>query len=337
LDSFVNQGLLHRADLMYTLGQVPKWAAARPNDPTMYGPTTSGSEPRSLRVWQQHLLTMATRYKGKIKYYEVWNEPNYYPFYTGNIGTMFQMTKTAWETIKGIDPTAKIVSPAATTADEGEAWLDEFLRLGGGQYVDVVAFHFYVSKPEDLPTEIGRIKTILRKYGLENKPIWNTEAGWCIENEGEFNDEDLGGLCPTREEVLSSSEAASYIARSYILAAGGGLSRYYWYAWDDEIMGFTEYGGTTVKTETANAFATVQKWITNKRVYPCTVDTAGVWQCKITTATSVSYVVWNPDKTVAFLPPANWYVRYATTLSGKVTVLGGKAATVGSSPILLTR
>ncbi len=66
-------------------------------------------------------------------------------FWSGSTDELLTLTKEASAIIKGIDPTAIIVSPAATNNASGPSWVNEFLSKGGGQYVDVIGYHFYVN------------------------------------------------------------------------------------------------------------------------------------------------------------------------------------------------
>ena len=66
-----------------------------------------------------------------------------------------------------------------------EQYLEKFLQLGGGEYIDVYNFHYYgAAKPTPGFAKYYRsgeeiyhsMKTILKKYGYEDKPIWVTET-----------------------------------------------------------------------------------------------------------------------------------------------------------------
>ncbi len=56
---------------------------------------------------------------------------------------MIALVREAHQIIKSVDPSAILVSPSETS-DYGLPWLSEFLSEGGGQYVDVIGYHFYV-------------------------------------------------------------------------------------------------------------------------------------------------------------------------------------------------
>src|SRR5882672_950381 len=93
------------------------------------------SRPKDLEDWRTFVRTIATRYKGRIHAYEIWNEPNVKRFWTGSIDQWVALTREASVIINSIDPQAIVVSPPATSFP-GIKWLPEFLSKGG-QYVDV--------------------------------------------------------------------------------------------------------------------------------------------------------------------------------------------------------
>ena len=83
---------------------------------------------------------------------------------------------------------------------------------GGGQYVDVIGYHFYDAPhpPEDMVPLIQKVEQLMAENGAGNKPLWNTETGW-----------------PYPKPFPSDDLAAAYLARAYILnwarASGGSI------------------------------------------------------------------------------------------------------------------
>ena len=201
------------------MGQSPPWASARPNDYSPYRPGWP-AEAKNIEDWRNYVRTVATRYKGKIPYYEIWNEPNLKHYFSGTGKTMLNLSKEAYQILKEVDPNIKVVSPSMTTVEEGLVWLEEFLRDGGKNYVDVIGYHFYVpvEPPEKMVLEIMRVRKVMAKYGVEKMPLWNTEAGWL--GKEPFQDEQKG---------------AAYVARAYILNWLAGVERFYWYDWDSPV------------------------------------------------------------------------------------------------------
>ena len=166
------------------LTYTPRWASSTPDAATDVQadnpPGLSGGAAGDMEDWKTYVRTVATRYKGKIHDWEIWNEPNRPQSWTGSVETMVEMTRQASIILKGIDPSNRIVCPAPEQ-EKGLPFLDKFLSNGGGQYVDVIGYHFYVSAtgtPEDMVSLIQKVKAIMEKNGVGNKPLWDTEAGW---------------------------------------------------------------------------------------------------------------------------------------------------------------
>src|SRR5215471_134054 len=179
LDGYVSVAEQHGTGLLLTLGGTPKWASAKPQLKSNYYPGFSG-EPTNIEDWREYVRTTVSRYKGRIQAYEIWNEPNLADFWSGSIDQMLTLTREASQIIHNVDPKALVVSPSATAA-YGIPWLAEFLKKGGGQYLDVVGFHFYVDPqlpPEEMLAIIQRVRQVLADNGLAEKPVWNTETGW---------------------------------------------------------------------------------------------------------------------------------------------------------------
>jgi hypothetical protein len=126
-----------------------------------------------------------TRYKGKIAFYELWNEPYFTEVFgvtgrghfTGSAVKMVEMAGIAKRVRDEIDPKARIVSPACVGQPK---CLDAFLAAGGAGLVDVIAFHFYAS-PERIPELAAEVKAVMRRHGVEQLPLWNTESGYLVQ------------------------------------------------------------------------------------------------------------------------------------------------------------
>jgi len=216
LDQLVSIAEQNDKEIILTLGITPSWAAKNPDHISTYGGLSTTSEPRNISDWNDYIRTLGLRYKGRIKYWEIWNEPDLYIFYTGSISKMVEMTQTAHTILKEIDNENKIISPSITGwlgITLGLNWLHQYLSMGAKDFVDIIGYHSYndsFSKPEDLYFLLNQVKEIL--YNLDiSKPIWNTEGGYY----------DYG----TPREMR-----ASIMARMLILYKIYGIERFCWYS-----------------------------------------------------------------------------------------------------------
>lgn len=313
LDNYVALAEQHGTGLLLPLAMTPQWAAARPR---------ITAEPRDLQDWRNYVRTIVTRYKGRIQAYEIWNEPNLTDFWTGSVDQMLTLTKEASAIVHGLDPKAVVVSPSAT-ADYGIPWLVEFLKRGGGQFVDVIGYHFYVSpntkQPEEMLPVIQRVRQVMSESGLGNKPLWNTETGW---------------LAPA--QFASEEVAAGFLARAFILGWAAGLQRFYWYAWDNRSLAIVTYKEAEHRvTPAGNAYKVIQQWLIGASMDSCKENTDHSWTCQLNRSGQKQWIVWNPQGICKFEVPGTWHVKSATSLREDASSLQGSSIEIGPAPILL--
>jgi hypothetical protein len=271
--------------------------------------------------WRIFVRTVATRYKGRIHNWEIWNEPNRPQSWTGSVDTMVEMTRDASRILKEIDPDNRVVSPAPTGI-YGLPFLDKFLSKGGGQYADAIGYHFYVGHddpPEAMVPLIDKVKAAMQRYGLGSKPLWNTEAGWLGPNS------------------LSSEVGSAYISRAYILDWADGVSRFYWFAWENHRgtqIELTEQDNAGL-TLAGKAFATTQAWMTGAVMTRCINSTDGTWMCDLRNQNGVFHILWNTNGNTMLPLPEDWHASYANTLAGSKTAIQGKSIAIGIQPMLI--
>lgn len=333
LDGYISLAESHSVEILLPLGLTPAWASSRPKEKSGYE-HGNAAEPRNISDWSEYVREVATRYKGRIHAYEIWNEPNLSDFFSGRPDTMLELAREAYGVLKQVDETVLVVSPSAT-GQTGIAWLEHYLQMGGGAYADVIGFHFYVTPgaPEAM-LELGeRLRTVLEENHLATKPLWNTETGWLIENR-------LSKVTPQNSSfsrVLTLEEASAYVARSYLLNWAMGVRRFYFYSWDSEVGGLTEADGQTLKPP-ATAFAETEKWLVDARMVSCLPDRSGTWICELSRPDHRAWVVWNPARTVEFKIPEAWTVSEERDLSGRQLSLSPASTVfIGPAPVLLSR
>jgi|ERR1700674_46132 len=326
LDKYVSQAEQNRIDVLLPLGLSPTWASARPTEKSGYSPGYA-AEPRDLNDWRNYVRTIATRYKGRVHAYEMWNEPNLKNFYTGSLTQLMQLVSVAYETLKEIDPAIIVCSPAFTAAG-GIPMFEQYMMAGGTRYADVIGYHLYVSPglPEEMVGLIQQVREIMTRNGAANKPLWNTETGWAIQNKQSVV-----------KQALSPDEAASYLARSFVLSWASGVSRFYWYSWDNFNMGLVDHDGKTLKSP-AIAYGEIQKWLIGARMDSCDTDANGTWTCAISRDGGYrGWIVWNPTRTLNLTPPGSWKVKQVRDLAGKTDPMHPERPSIpiDPSPVIL--
>lgn len=333
LDRYVELARLNGVDVSLPLGMTPTWASDRPMENSSYGPGHA-SEPANMGDWRNYVHTVARRYKGRIRYYEIWNEPNNQGFFTGDMAKIVELTRIASEELKSVDSGIQIVSPGIGDIGKRMQWLDDFLRLGGGQFVDIIGYHFYVPRtnPEAMLELVRDARQVMRKYHVDDKPLWNTEAGWLIANE-DGTPEDPAIKTWIK---LDRSNAGGYIARAHILAWAAGVERYYWYSWEGELVEPTTHA---LKLHAVNAYTRTIKWLQGSVINGCKKSEM-IWNCSLTDQRGrKAWLVWTEEeKAVSWNIPNDWQLVEAESLDGlkyPIEMKQHTALSINQSPVLL--
>jgi hypothetical protein len=135
------------------IGATPQWLAKYPDQP-YYAPWLgpgSNSMPYDVEEFNKFCWNLATRYAGRISYYEIWNEPQLadflYPYETSELNCLATMTYRAYNTIRSCDPNVMILSasvlPRASSGGMSKArkYLDALQQRGW--YIDAFTTHIY--------------------------------------------------------------------------------------------------------------------------------------------------------------------------------------------------
>jgi hypothetical protein len=324
LDKYVGWSQSHHLEILMPLTYTPRWASSTPDAPTDVeagNPPGLSGAPRDIEDWRVFVRTVATRYKGRIRNWEIWNEPNRPQSWTGGVETLVDLEREAYAILKQIDPSCVVVSPAATET-RGLKFLDAFLEKGGGKYADVIGFHFYVGRdvpPEAMVTLIGSVKGILAKHGMSAKPLWNTEAGW------------LG------PDFLPPDTQASWLARAYILNWASGVDRFYWFAWENHHGTQIELVGkdNAALTPAGEALATIQKWMTGAVLMRCSGAESGLWTCDLTRSNRNAHILWSAKGDTQVSVPAEWSAEEVNLLDGGRRAIQGSPISIGIEPVLI--
>ena len=181
VDRVVNYASSNGLSIYASIGNTPGWANGKKgkNYPAAHAAD-----------WKSFVNRTITRYKSKVKYWGIWNEPNLrYFFALGKDKYVQQVLLPAVQTIRSADPAAFIVGPElahlTSPGTEWYFWMKYILDNAGG-YFDIISHHLY----EDLGIYymyellengdklIPAVKKIVEESGQGNKPFWITETGW---------------------------------------------------------------------------------------------------------------------------------------------------------------
>ncbi|MFQ5422023.1 MAG: hypothetical protein ACE5EY_16875, partial [Anaerolineae bacterium] len=219
-------------NLVARLDRQPEWAQP-PGTPLQ-----DNRPPQNLADYGDFCFAIADRYRGRIRAYQVWNEPNLSREWGGqppDPAAYTELLRVCYEGIKRGDPAAIVISAglAPTGNDDAGAMSDiKFLQgmyaAGASAYFDVLGVHApgYNAPPEVSPDEAavtelygnGRwfafrhvedMRAIMVANGDGRKQVAVLEMGWTLD---EVNEEYAWF-------AVDEATQADYLVRAYQYAA----------------------------------------------------------------------------------------------------------------------
>ncbi len=169
---------------------------------------TAGQMPytdEQITAYVNYCKFIASHFKGKVKYFEIWNEPNVKNFNPdGRTATDYaKLLKAAYAGIKSVNDEAVVIGGVCATSDGVQDYYEELNEAGAYDAMDVVSIHPYSCFGKKLIDEDGLdfdwVENLLGKY---NKPIWVTEIGYY--SEPKFTEEEQA-VYEARTAVLFSA------------------------------------------------------------------------------------------------------------------------------------
>jgi len=191
-DQIVELAERYGLEMIVRLSNPPAWSRAQGNAGGTLAP------PDNLQDYGDFVEAVARRYRGRIRHYQIWNEPNIYPEWGEQPVSPEAYTallKVGYSRVKAACPECVVISGAlAQTIPLGPRDLNDFVFLqrmydaGAADYFDVLAMQGYGlwSGPTDRrmrPRVLNfsrplYLREIMVKNGDAAKPIWITEMNW---------------------------------------------------------------------------------------------------------------------------------------------------------------
>ena len=229
-DRIVNLAAKYGLQVIARLDRPPAWTRSdnrRPERP-----------PDDFSLYGNFVYDVVSHFKGRIHYYQIWNEPNVYPEWGDQPPDPVAYTRLlqiAYTRAKQADPNAVILSaPLAQTLENSSRNMSdlEFLRrmyqAGAAPYFDILFANAYgFGLPPEDPAAPNRLNfqrvTLLRQimvqYGDANKPIWFNEFGWNAAPASFRPDQLPWGRVTEQEQAQYTVDAIRY-ARTHWPWAG---------------------------------------------------------------------------------------------------------------------
>jgi hypothetical protein len=186
---------------------------------------------------------LASRYRGRVAAYELWNEPNLAREWRGDTldpARFVALVAEGSKAVRAADPEALVISgaPAVTGINDGVEAIDDrvFLRgmyeAGVAQWVDGIGVHPYgfANPPDESWQDVEHVASshndhpsfffhdtledyhaIMLEYGDTEHKLWPTEFGWP-------SVDSMGGMDTTGWEYareVSEEQQAEYIVDAF--------------------------------------------------------------------------------------------------------------------------
>ena len=233
LDPFVDQAEAHGFKILLGVARAPGFSRSEP--------VIEDGPPDDFALFNRFMLALASRYRGRVAAYELWNEPNLLREWRGHdlsAATFVDFLRQGAQGARQGDPGAILVSaaPGVTGINDGvnavddRVYLKAMLAAGVAQWVDAVGAHPYgaANPPDERAADAAHHATgfnnhpsfffmdtledyhaILSAAGVD-KPLWVTEFGWPTIDR--FGDVDTTGWEYARE--VSEADQAAYLVRA---------------------------------------------------------------------------------------------------------------------------
>ena len=198
-DNIVDLAEQFDIEIIARLSNPPSWSRALPDEEsgTLAPPDDFGD-------FADFAAVVAGRYRGRIHYYQLWNEPNGNDEWgLGDVDpeAFTELLCQAYEQIKQVDPQAVVLAGALTPtlAMNGRnmndlIFLQRMYNAGAGKCFDIMSAQGYGlwsgARDQRLkPTVINfphnlLLRDIMVRNGDSRKPIWISEMGWNVVPEG---------------------------------------------------------------------------------------------------------------------------------------------------------
>ena len=131
---------------------------------------------------------VSTTYKGRIDYYQFWNEPDVkqFNYYRADAKQYTKMLEKVYETVKNNDPDGKVVGLAV--GRDGFHYLRKAVEAGAADYMDAASFQPYQFSGKFSGAEyketIQKIRDVFAAAGKPDMPLLVTEMGIAAFPEG---------------------------------------------------------------------------------------------------------------------------------------------------------
>ena len=305
--------------ILYCLGITPTWANTA---------SSNTLPPDDMSKWDDYVQQVVQRYKGKIQYYEIWNETNVSTFYTGNIEDLVELAQRAHDIIRQEDPSAVILTP--NFAFYGLTTMAKYFHAGAGAYADAVSCHVYhpmenVGTRDRMLTMLA-MRSIADQYGFEHLPFFNTETA-LVHGQTVY---------PTETQIRAG------IAHGMILNRLYGAQTYPHYFWEPSAalrVALAVYIDDPELSVGGEAYRELVHWLKGKRINGFeNINSRNTLPVTVSLDRGPGYkaiLAWAWSGSPTYTPDTSLNINKIKHLDGTDEVYTGGAITLDQEPVML--
>jgi hypothetical protein len=337
LDAWLDMIAEHQpTQVIYTFGNTPCWISSTKCSGTGWAALWTPSPPSDLSnsgspaftafvtALTQHCSPAGNCVEKYINIFEMWNEANLPPYWTGTPAQLYNMFAPAVKAIHANCPKAAVSTPPVAGGDT--TWMGQWLSLENtnGRLSNYYGFHAYLhlSMPEQRINMAAKMVETKNDNGWTNVPWMNSETNFqpqvytCASN---YTIEECDGMLVRWHVLLYAYDGGP-----------GGAFNVGWFDWPSITTGSYD-----------TYYYTMMQWLNGATFTGSCTSTGGmygVYTCPLKEGNGKSaLIVWNPEGSSQYTPGTQYvdYRGFNGTYGGQtVKISAGESTTIGVIPIM---
>ncbi len=189
-----------------------------------------------INYWGRFVYTVTYRYKSHVKYWEIWNEPEWSYFWSGTSTDYTQLLKVGYQATKAACPDCKVLFGGLHYWANRNYYRWVLRQINqdpeapsNNYFFDIMSVHLY-SRSSNTYDEIANIRSGMTTYNVGDHPIWLTETGVPVWGDAY----EWVPALPKYDYAATRDEAAAYLIQSYANALASGVERYFFFRTHDD-------------------------------------------------------------------------------------------------------
>ncbi len=173
-------------ELQYLCGFCPRWAAKPEHQNSKDWHDWNNRQP-NLDAWRTYVTAVASRYQDKIRFYEMWNEPDI-GFWKSSVEEYLDLLKVGYESVKQVNPQLLVMTGGFATLQPHPGRVNphfqETVLEQGSKYFDIHATHEHSAFPFFQRDIDEKMLPMRQKYGI-TQPIYFNETAVTAMNDAQ--------------------------------------------------------------------------------------------------------------------------------------------------------